>query len=141
MRINEIIKPNRIPAGHGGPYLYHTGTLQSIIGIVKSGRIGHEGDILSMSRDDEYWVNGGQGVIQIVLDRRKLEVTHAIEPHEEIWPDEHGELWSSGESEDRIWEHPVPLTAEYVVQVNSKTKLPDNVLNRLKELNIPVKYI
>jgi hypothetical protein len=141
MRINELIKPNRIPVGQGGKYLYHTGTLNSIIGIAKSGQIGIDGDILSMSRDNEYWVNGSQGTIQIVLNRKNLEATHAVEPHEDVWPDEHGEEWSSGESEERIWEHPVPFTKQYVVQVNSKIELPEPILNRLEELNIPVKYI
>lgn len=141
MRIDEIIFPNRVPVGQGGAYLYHTTTIPHLEGMLKTKSIGHEGDILSMTRDPDYWVMGAHGNIQIVLNRENLEATHAVEPHEEIWPDEKGELWSSGESEERIWEHPVPFTKQYVVQVNSKEKLNDNILKVLQKLEIPVNYI
>jgi len=138
MRLDEIIKPNRISVEQAGPYLYHITNKSGLAGMLRDNKIGHEGDILSMTRDPEYSVIGTAGTVQIVLDRKNLELTHAVEPHEEIWKDEKGEEWSSGESEERIWEHPVPFTKQYVVQVNSKIPLHSSIYKKLKSLNIPL---
>jgi len=137
MKINEVIVPNKVPVGQGGPYLYHVTNEIALAHMLNDGKIGQPDDILSMTRDSQYSVSGKQGVIQIVLNRKNLESTHAVEPHEEIWTDA-GEEWSSGESEERIWEHPVPFTTQYVVQVNSKIPLHNSIHEKLKYLNIPL---
>lgn len=142
MKLNEIIDADRIPVGQGGPYLYHVTGVFELKGMLTDGAIGTEGEILSMSRDPEYFVGGGDATgwdaIQIVLNRKNLEETHAVEPHTEVWKDDHGEEVGGGESEERIWEHPVPFTKNYVVQVKTRVQLETPIIKKLNKLGIPL---
>lgn len=145
MRITEIITE-----AVGGNYLYHgVPDGRTVAAILKSGFIEPQeqfeqdcddlGDrklcppVISLSRNQYLRYPAGRAVAQFVVDKDALKQAGiVVKP----WV---GAGYFKSESEERAYK-PIPLRSPFVVaiQFDPNLKIPKSVLNRTKELGVPI---